>query len=390
MNRFSSIFGQILHLFPRREFFEAVEATRADRDAKGFSCWDQFVAMMFCQLGQAHSLREICGGLASCFGKARHLGIQTAPKRSTLAYANEHRPWQLYEKLFYQILGRCRQLEFGKRKFRFKNRLFSLDASIIPLCASLFDWAKYRRTKGAVKLHLLLDHDGYLPVFARVTTGKIHEVRIARTLNFPAGSIVVVDKGYVDFSLFWSWNQSGVFFVTRQKGNARYRVVEQRAIPTNRNILSDQLIELEGFYAHKKYPVVLRRLEVWDAENEQLIVLLTNHMDFGATTIAAIYKDRWQIEIFFKTIKQNLKIKTFVGTSANALLTQIWTALIAILVLKYLKHRSQYQWSLSNLVAMLRYNLFAYRDLWVWLDEPYEPPPVVSLQEQPELNWTAS
>ena len=390
MNRFSSIFGQILHLFPRREFFEAVEATRADRDAKGFSCWDQFVAMMFCQLGQAHSLREICGGLASCFGKARHLGIQTVPKRSTLAYANEHRPWQLYEKLFYQILGRCRQLEFGKRKFRFKNRLFSLDASIIPLCASLFDWAKYRRTKGAVKLHLLLDHDGYLPVFARVTTGKIHEVRIARTLNFPAGSIVVVDKGYVDFSLFWSWNQSGVFFVTRQKGNARYRVVEQRAIPTNRNILSDQLIALEGFYAHKKYPVVLRRLEVWDAENEQLIVLLTNHMDFGATTIAAIYKDRWQIEIFFKTIKQNLKIKTFVGTSANALLTQIWTALIAILVLKYLKHRSQYQWSLSNLVAMLRYNLFAYRDLWVWLDEPYEPPPVVSLQEQPELNWTAS
>ena len=390
MNRFSSIFGHILHLFPRREFFEAVEATRADRDAKGFSCWDQFVAMMFCQLGQAHSLREICGSLASCFGKARHLGIQTVPKRSTLAYANEHRPWQLYEKLFYQILGRCRQLEFGKRKFRFKNRLFSLDASIIPLCASLFDWAKYRRTKGAVKLHLLLDHDGYLPVFARVTTGKIHEVRIARTLNFPAGSIVVVDKGYVDFSLFWSWNQGGVFFVTRQKGNARYRVVEQRAIPTNRNILSDQIIELEGFYSHRKYPVPLRRLEVWDAENEQLIVLLTNHMDFGATTIAAIYKDRWQIEIFFKTIKQNLKIKTFVGTSANALLTQIWTALIAILVLKYLKHRSQYQWSLSNLVAMLRYNLFAYRDLWVWLDEPYEPPPVVSLQEQPELNWTAS
>jgi len=390
VNRFSSIFGQILHLFPRREFFEAVEATRADRGAKGFDCWEQFVAMLFCQLGQAHSLREICGGLASCFGKARHLGIQKAPKRSTLAYANEHRPWQLYEKLFYQILGRCQQLQFGKRTFRFKNRLFSLDASIIPLCASLFDWAKYRRTKGAVKLHLLLDHDGYLPVFARVTTGKIHEVRIARTLNFPAGSIVVVDKGYVDFSLFWSWNQGGVFFVTRQKGNARYRVVEQRAIPTNRNILSDQLIELEGFYAHKKYPVVLRRLEVWDAENEQLIVLLTNHMDFGATTIAAIYKDRWQIEIFFKTIKQNLKIKTFVGTSANALLTQIWTALIAILVLKYLKHRSQYQWSLSNLVAMLRYNLFAYRDLWVWLDEPYEPPPVVSLQEQPELNWTAS
>jgi len=390
MNRFSSIFGQILHLFPKREFFEAVHATRAEKGAKGFSCWEQFVAMMFCQLGQANSLREICGGLASCFGKARHLGIQDAPKRSTLSYANEHRPWQLYEKLFYQLLGRCRQLEFGKRKFRFKNRLFSLDASLIRLCASLFDWAKYRQTKGAVKLHLLLDHEGYLPVFACLTTGKIHEVHIARTLNFPAGSIVAVDRGYLDYELFWSWTQSGVFFVTRQKGNARYRIVEERAIPKNRSILSDQLIEIEGFYSHRNYPGPLRRLEVWDAENEQIIVLLTNHLDFGATTIAAIYKDRWQIEIFFKTIKQNLKIKTFVGTSPNALLIQIWTALIAILVLKYLKYRSQFQWSLSNLVAMLRYNLFTYRDLWVWIDQPYEPPPVTVYQEQMALNWTAS
>jgi hypothetical protein len=390
MNRFSSIFGQILHLFPKREFFEAVHATRAEKGAKGFSCWEQFVAMMFCQLGQANSLREICGGLASCFGKARHLGIQDAPKRSTLSYANEHRPWQLYEKLFYQLLGRCQGLEFGKRKFRFKNRLFSLDASLIRLCASLFDWAKYRQTKGAVKLHLLLDHEGYLPVFACITTGKIHEVRIARTLNFPAGSIVAVDRGYLDYELFWSWTQSGVFFVTRQKGNAHYRIVEERAIPKNRSILSDQLIEIEGFYSHRNYPGPLRRLEVWDAENEQIIVLLTNHLDFGATTIAAIYKDRWQIEIFFKTIKQNLKIKTFVGTSPNALLIQIWTALIAILVLKYLKYRSQFQWSLSNLVAMLRYNLFTYRDLWVWIDQPYEPPPVSVYQEQMALNWTAS
>jgi hypothetical protein len=390
MNRFSSIFGQILHLFPKREFFEAVHATRAEKGAKGFSCWEQFVAMMFCQLGQANSLREICGGLASCFGKARHLGIQDAPKRSTLSYANEHRPWQLYEKLFYQLLGRCQGLEFGKRKFRFKNRLFSLDASLIRLCASLFDWAKYRQTKGAVKLHLLLDHEGYLPVFACITTGKIHEVRIARTLNFPAGSIVAVDRGYLDYELFWSWTQSGVFFVTRQKGNAHYRIVEERAIPKNRSILSDQLIEIEGFYSHRNYPGPLRRLEVWDAENEQIIVLLTNHLDFGATTIAAIYKDRWQIEIFFKTIKQNLKIKTFVGTSPNALLIQIWTALIAILVLKYLKYRSQFQWSLSNLVAMLRYNLFTYRDLWVWIDQPYEPPPVTVYQKQMALNWTAS
>jgi hypothetical protein len=388
MNRFSSIFGQILHLFSRREFFEAVHATQSERGAKGFTCWDQFVAMLFCQLGQAHSLREICGGLASCFGKAKHLGLKKAPKRSTLSYANEHRPWQLYEKIFYQLLGRCRQLDFGKRRFRFKNKLFSLDATVIELCASLFDWAKFRQTKGAVKLHLLLDHDGYLPVFAHVTEGKVHEVKVAQPLTFPSGSIVAIDRGYIDYELFWRWTQEGVFFVTRQKDNIRARVLEEKPIPINRNILSDQTIEFGGFYSRKKYPGTLRRLEVWDEENEKIIVLLTNHMSFGSTTIAAIYKDRWQIEIFFKTIKQNLRIKTFVGTSPNALLIQIWTALIAILILKYLKFRSRFPWSLSNLVAMLRYSLFTYRDLWAWIDQPFEPPPMTMLQEQLSLSWS--
>ncbi len=389
MNRFSSIFGQILQLFSKREFFEIVNKTQAEKGAKGFSCWDQFVAMLFCQLGQAHSLREICGGLASCFGKAKHLGIQAAPKRSTLSYANEHRPWQLYEQIFYQLLGKCRQLDFGKRRFRFKNKLFSLDATVIELCASLFDWARFRQTKGAVKLHLLLDHDGYLPVFAHVTDGKVHEVKVARTMNFPCGSIVVLDKGYVDYELFWKWTRQGVFFVTRQKDNARYQIVQERSVPANRNILRDQMIEFEGFYSQQSYPDQLRRVEVWDEDNKRTIVLLTNHMGFGATTIAAIYKDRWSIEIFFKVIKQNLRIKTFVGTSKNALLIQIWTALITVLILKYLKFRASFQWSLSNLVAMLRYNLFTYRDLWSWINNPYEPPPVVAIGEQLSLNWTA-
>jgi hypothetical protein len=389
-NRFSSIFGQILHLFSRREFFETVHETRADKGAKGFSCWDQFVAMLFCQLGQAHSLREICGGLASCFGKAKHLGLQAAPKKSTLSYANAHRPWQLYEKIFYRLLGRCYQeLDFGKRKFRFNNKLFSLDASVIELCASLFDWAKFRQTKGAVKLHLLLDHDGYLPVFAHITDGKVHEVKVAQTMTFPAGSILAIDRGYTDYELFWRWTQDGVFFVTRQKDNARYRIMEDRPVPKNRNILKDQIITLEGSSSRKKYPGRLRRLEVKDEQNDRTIVLLTNHLTFGATTIAAIYKDRWQIEIFFKVIKQNLRIKTFVGTSANALLTQIWTALIAILILKYLKFKASYQWSLSNLVALLRYNLLTYRDLWVWIDQPHEPPPLVAMAEQLSFNWTA-
>jgi hypothetical protein len=337
--------------------------------------------MLFCQLGQAHSLREICGGLATCLGKLKHLGIDTALKRSTLAYANEHRPWQLYQKVFYQLLAKCRVLAHGKKPFRFKNKLFSLDATLIEFCVTLFDWAKYRQTKGAIKLHLLLDHDGYLPVFCSMTEGNVHEVNIAHTLKFPKGSILAIDRGYVDYEQFARWTENGIFFVTREKDNAAFKVIERREVLDNRNIIRDQLIELTGFYSIRKCSYILRRVEVWDAENERTIVLWTNHLTFGATTIASIYKDRWQIEIFFKTIKQNLKIKTFVGTSRNALLTQIWTALIAILVLKYLKFRSTLGWSLSNLVAMLRYNLFTYLDLWTWLDNPFETPPTVPSAE---------
>ncbi|HQQ11503.1 MAG TPA: IS4 family transposase, partial [Synergistales bacterium] len=331
--------------------------TGAEKGAKGFSCWDQFVSMLFCHLGQARSLREISGGLASCLGKLKHLGINSAPPRSTLAYANSKRSWKLYEAVFYQLLRKVQMVSPGKKKFRFRNKLFSLDATLIELCLSLFDWATYHQTKGAVKLHLLLDHDGYFPVFARITDGLTHEMQIARTLSFPKGSIVVIDRGYVGYDLFARWLNEGVFFVSRQRVNANYTVIEERPVPRNRSILKDQLIRLNWFYSRKQYPCPLRRIEVWDEEKKESVVFITNHLAFGATTIAAIYKDRWQIEIFFKTIKQNLKIKTFVGTSANAVMIQIWTALICILLLKYLMFRSRFGWSLSNLIAMLRYNL---------------------------------
>jgi len=382
MNKYSSIFGQILQIFSKSEFYKAVKETRADKGVKGFSCWAQFVAMLFCQLGQAHSLREITGGLATCMGKLRHLGIDTAPKRSTLSYANNHRPWQLYEKVFYTLLDKCKALAYGKKRFRFKNKLFSLDATVIELCASLFNWAKYRQTKGAVKLHLLLDHEGYLPVFAHITEGNVHEVNISRGLSFPEGSIIVIDRGYIDYELFAKWQSAGVYFVTRQKYNARFRVRQERPIPERGNILRDSIIVLEGFYAKQDYPYKLRRIEVWDETRGEAIVLLTNHFEFGSTTIARIYRDRWQIEVFFKTIKQNLKIKNFVGTTPNAVMTQIWTALIAILILKYLKFRSTFSWSLSNLVALLRYNLFTYRDLWEWINKPFETLPIVPDVEQ--------
>jgi len=388
MSKFSSIFSQILQLFSKVEFYRYVEETSAEKGAKGFSCWKQFVGMLFCQLGQAHSLREISGGLASSMGKLRHLGIESAPNRSSLSYANKHRSWQLYEKLFYEFLSRCKALDKGKKKFRFKNKLFSLDATVIDLCAGLFDWAKFRQTKGAVKLHLLLDHDGYLPVFARLTEGKVHEVKIARTLSFPRGSIVVIDRGYIDYDLFKGWTDNDVYFVTRIKGNAAFKVVEDLPLPGQGNIVSDQLIELTGYYSCKKYPYWLRRVEYWDEERKKILVFLTNNFKFAATTITRIYKDRWQIEVFFKTIKQNLKIKTFVGTSPNAVLTQVWTALIAILVLKYLKFRSRFKWSVSNLVAMLRYNLFSYRNLWEWINDPYQPPPIAKNIEQLSLKFS--
>jgi hypothetical protein len=387
MNKYSSLFSQLLSLFPRLEFERLVKQTGTEYGAKGFSSWGHYVAMLFCQLGQAHSLREICNGLASCFGKLRHLGISRGPKRSTLAYANEHRSWELFEKIFYALLSRCRGEFLGKRKFRFKNKLMSFDASVIELCASLFDWARFRRTKGAVKLHLLLDHEGYLPQYAHITEGKVHEVNVLKKLRFSPGAIVVIDRGLVDYQLFGEWAEDGVYFVTRLKANASYRVVKRLAVPENRAILKDEIIRLRGFYARQDCPHLLRRIEVLDKEKGEGIVLLTNHLEFGATTISATYKDRWEIEIFFKMLKQNLRIKTFVGTTANALKIQIWTALITILLLKYLKIRSRYNWSLSNLVALLRLNLFSYRDLWEWIDRPTEPPPELQEQEQLALSF---
>jgi len=386
MTKFTSIFSQILSLFTRIDFEKAVKETKAERRAKGFTCWGQFVSMLFCQLGRAHSLREITGGLRSCEGKLKHLGI-TAPSRSTLAYANEHRPWELYQQVFFSLLQRCRDQKIGKKKFRFKNKLMSLDSSTIDLCLSMYDWAKFRRTKGAVKLHLVLDHDGYLPSYAVITDGKVSDVKVAHLLQFDSGTIVVDDRGYNDYELFGKWTGLGVFFVTRMKDNTLYEVVEKRKVPENRNVLRDEVVRLTGLKAAEKCPHLVRRIEMYDPEKDQVFVFLTNHLKLGATTICAIYKDRWKIELFFKALKQNLKIKTFVGTSANAVKIQIWTALIAILVLRYLKLRSQYGWSLSNLVALLRMNLFTHRDLWAWLDKPFEVLPESIVQEKLQFEF---
>ena len=369
-----SMFSQILKLIPRTDFERMVKETGAEYRSKGLSSWSQFVGMLFCQLGRAHSLREIEGGLKSCEGKLAHLGIE-APARSSLSYANGHRPWELFEKVFYGLFETVAAKAVGKKKFRFKNKLVSIDSTVIDLCLSMYDWAKFRRTKGAVKLHLVLDHDGYLPCFGIITDGKVADVKAAHQMYFAPDTIVVDDRGYNDYRLFAKWTDDGVYFVTRMKDNTLFEVVEEHVVPQNRNILKDQTIRLTGVGAQDKCPHLLRRVEAVREDTGGILVFITNHHGLGASTIAAIYKDRWQIELFFKAIKQNLKIKTFVGTSANAVKTQIWTALISMLLLRYLQLSSRFGWSLSNLVALLRMNLFTHRDLMAWLDKPFATPP---------------
>ena len=383
----ASLFSQLLHHVPRMEFAKLVKKHGAERDAKGFTCWTQFVSMLFCQLARADSLREICHGLACCLGKLAHLGVDKAPNKSTLSYANAHRPAALFEDLFWTTSRHFRALGgLGgrKAKFRFKNKLLSLDSTVITLCLALFPWAEYRRAKGGVKVHVLLDHDDYLPAFVRLTEAKQHDIQAARLLHLNPGSIVAMDRGYVDYSLFGAWTAQGVFFVTRLKDNTAYEVCAQRTTPATGSILDDQVIRLSGA-AGRKCPHLLRRVVVWDEEQERAIVLLTNHLTFSAQTIAAIYKDRWEIELFFKALKQNLKVKTFVGTSENALRIQIWTALLALLLLKWLHHLSRAGWSLSNMATLLRLNLFTYRPLREWLDDPFRTPPLVPVPEQLRL-----
>ena len=300
MNRVCSIFSQILCMIPRLEFQAAVNEHKAERHARGFSSWTQFIAMMFCQLGHAQSLREITGGLAASEGKLKHLGVSEPPKRSTLSYANEHRPWQVYQTVFNQILSRCQgEAASKKRKFRFKHKLLSLDSSVIPLCLSVFDWAHYKRTKGAVKLHMVLDHDGYLPSFAVITDGKTADITAAKKMTFAPDTMLVFDRGYPDYGWWLSLTQQKVNFVTRLKDNAEYGIVEQRQVPKNSNIVRDEVIVL---CAQQEIgpQVRLRRIEMWVEEKQETIVFVTNHLKLAASTIAAIYKERWAIELFFE------------------------------------------------------------------------------------------
>ena len=378
-----TIFGQMLQMFSRHEFEKAVKETGAEYHARGFKSWNQFVAMLFGQMAGQDSLRGIEAGLATQAQNLYHLGVKPI-HRATLAYANEHRSHELFKKTFVFMLSKCQPLA-PKHKFRFKNPLYSIDASVISLCLSLYDWAKFRTTKGAVKLHVKLNHSGYLPTFAIVTTGKVHEQKAALSIPLEKGDVAIFDKAYNDLNWLQSLDDKGVYFVTRLKKNADYTVKERRTTKGHKYISSDQIIELRGFYSKRKYPGKLRRIRSKDPETGKAIVILTNNFSWSPATIASIYKERWQIELFFKCIKQQLKVKSFVGTSKNALLSQLWVALTAYLLLSYLKFRSRFGWSLYTLCSILPTNLFSKRNLWDWLNAPYHarsnsPPDALQLE----------
>lgn len=365
----STIIGQLLQMFSRLEFQKTVSETKSEYHSRGFSSWNHFVSMLFAQLAGHDSLRGVEAGLATQGQKLYHLGIKPI-HRATLAYANKHRPHELFKKLFFQMLSKCQPLA-PRHKFRFKNSLYSLDATTIDLCLSMYDWAKFRTTKGAVKLHVKLNHAGYLPNFAVITEAAVHEQKSVVHIPLERNDVVVFDRGYTDFAWYRSLVDKGVFFVTRLKKNAAYKIVERRSVKHLKNIYSDHIIELKGFYTKQKYPYLLRRIRCKDPETGKIIVVLTNQFDWSAKTISQIYKDRWQIELFFKSLKQQLKVKSFLGTSKNALLSQLWVALIAFLMLSYLKFRSKFQWSVYTLMEILPVNIFSRRFIWDWLNDPY-------------------
>ena len=383
MSHYHIIFGQMLQMFSRFEFQKAVKETKTEYHARGFRSWNHFVAMLFGQLSGQDSLRGIEAGLATQAKSLYHLGVKPV-HRSTLSYANEHRSHQLFKKTFEWMLSKC-QPWAPKHKFRFKNPLYSIDATVIDLCLSLFDWAKSRTTKGAVKLHVKLNHAGYLPTFVVVTPGKVHEQKIVPSIPLEKGDMVVFDRGFTNYGWYASLCEKGIYFVTRLKKRADYRVIERRDTSQYKNISSDQIIEFKGVSTSKKMPYRLRRIRSKDPETGKYIILLTNQFQWSANTIAQVYQDRWQIELFFKNLKQLLKVKSFVGTSQNALLSQLWVALIAYLLLSYLKFRSKFGWSLYTLCSILPTNLFSRRNLWDWLNAPFHshsssPPDMLQLE----------
>lgn len=373
-----TLFAQIVKSLCRNSFKSLVNKYDTDKYSKGIDSWTHLITMLFCQFSKLNSLRDITNGLRSTSGNLNHLGLQKAPSKSSLGYQNKEREWHLFQDYYFKLVENLSNIaQFRQIRFKIKAKILLLDSTTISLCLNLFDWAKYRKKKGAIKLHTLLDYDGCLPTYIDMTDGKVHDANAAKEIVLPADSVVVADRAYVDFETLYRWHKGKSHFVVRLKKSIRFNRLEEKELPDNRHhhILVDEYIELSEEKTRDKYPKKLRRVVVWDDINSQTIEIITNQFTWTANTIGELYKARWEIEIFFKDIKQLLKIKSFLGTSPNAVLIQVWTAMITILILKYLKACAKYGWCLSNLVAFLRINLLVKHDLQNLLDNPFQTDP---------------
>lgn len=374
----NTIFSQLLNLIPRHEFQSLANQHHQGQSLRKISRWDQFVSLIMAQLSGRQSLRDIEANINAQSGSLYHLGVRRIAK-SSLARVNEKQPYTLYEVLFEKLVSRC-QGHSPRHKFRFKNPLFSLDSSLIELSMAIFPWADCNRRKAAMKLHVGLDHGGHFPAFATITDGIRHDVPVGREFDFPKGSVVVIDKGYTDYGWYKQLTDKGIYFVTRQRTNAKYRIVDRREVNRAQGITSDQVIELIGLQFKDKLLPRLRRIGYRDTETGKHYVFLTNHFGLSAKTIANVYKDRWQVELFFKAIKQNLKIHAFVGNSRNAVLTQIWISLCTFLLLSYLKFLSKTGWSEQRILRLLQANLFSKKDLMTLIRPSPPPVPIATPQ----------
>ena len=370
-----TLFSQIIKKIERSIFKKLVEEKQTDKGSKGFDSWTHLVSMLFCHFAKSTSVRDISNGLRSATGNLNHLGIAKAPSKSSISYQNKRRDSDLFKELYYGLLKHLgQQASLSRVKLRIKAPVYLLDSTVVSLCLSMFDWATFRTKKGAVKMHTLLDYDGKLPVYVNITEGSMADNKGAYDIPLEKGSVIVADRYYNDFPMLNIWDSKGVFFVIRHKDNLKFSTINERRLPENtaQEVLIDEEIELVNPQSKVKYPGKLRRVAVWDEKNQQTVELITNNFKWSAKTIGDLYRCRWEIEIFFRDIKQLLHIKTFIGTSKNAVMIQIWTALITILLLKVMKATAKFGWHLSNLVAFIRLNLFVKIELQKWLDKPFE------------------
>lgn len=362
MAHHNTVLAQLLKLVPRHEFERLVREHDSGRSLRAISRWDQFVALLVGQLAGRQSLRDVIANLGAQARRLYHLGCRVAT-RSTLARVNQNRSYKLYQSLFGVLYARCTAQTRGRHGFRFKNKLFSLDASLIDLSLAIFPWAEFNRSKSALKLHLKLDHEGNIPAFAAITSAKCSDLEVARTLKFAPGSIVVMDKGYIDYEWWKALNSQKIYFVCRPRRNTRCKVVAERPVPVGSGVMRDETIELTNTKPRKIGMPRLRRITYSCPDTGKQYEFVTNHFKLSAQTIADIYKSRWQVELFFKWIKQNLKIKSFLGTSKNAILTQIWIALCTYLLLAFLKFSARLHMSYQQIMRLLQTNLFIRRNL---------------------------